>query len=55
METPLYDRLIGELLRNGIGFYRVEKAGLGDSAGGAGCADIDSRPSWTTFAPPTTI
>jgi len=41
METPLYHQLIKELLKDGIGFYRVEKAGIGDSAGGVNCADID--------------
>lgn len=41
METPLYHRLIEELLKDGIGFYRVEKAGIGDSAGGVNCTDID--------------
>lgn len=41
IENALYHRLIEELLRAGIGFYRVEKAGIGDSAGGVNCADID--------------
>lgn len=41
METPLYRRLIEELLKDGIGFYRVEKAGVGDSAGGVRCGEID--------------
>lgn len=41
METPLYHQLITELLKDGIGFYRVEKAGIGDSAGGVNCTDID--------------
>lgn len=41
METPLYHQLIAALLRDGIGFYRVEKAGIGDSAGGVNCTDID--------------
>ena len=41
IENALYHRLIGELLKDGIGFYRVEKAGVGDSAGGVNCTDID--------------
>jgi pimeloyl-ACP methyl ester carboxylesterase len=41
MEGPFYRPLIEALLREGIGFYRVEKAGIGDSAGGVNCADID--------------
>lgn len=41
IETPLYARLIEALLRDGIGFYRVEKAGVGDSDGGVRCAEID--------------
>ena len=41
MEGPFYQPLIAALLREGIGFYRVEKAGVGDSAGGVNCADID--------------
>lgn len=41
IENPLYHSLIEALLRDGIGFYRVEKAGIGDSAGGVNCTDID--------------
>jgi len=41
IENALYHRLIEELLKDGIGFYRVEKAGIGDSAGGVNCVDID--------------
>jgi pimeloyl-ACP methyl ester carboxylesterase len=41
MEGPFYHPLIEALLREGIGFYRVEKAGIGDSAGGVNCTDID--------------
>ncbi|HYD13051.1 MAG TPA: alpha/beta fold hydrolase [Allosphingosinicella sp.] len=41
IENELYHRLIEELLKDGIGFYRVEKAGIGDSAGGVNCVDID--------------
>ena len=41
MEGPFYRPLIEALLSDGIGFYRVEKAGLGDSAGGVNCTDID--------------
>lgn len=41
IENALYHRLIEELLRDGIGLYRVEKAGIGDSAGGPHCTEID--------------
>ena len=41
IEGPFYHPLIEALLRDGIGFYRVEKAGIGDSAGGVNCTDID--------------
>jgi serine aminopeptidase S33 family/PDZ domain-containing protein len=41
IENALYHRLIEELLKDGIGFYRVEKAGIGDSAGGPQCNAID--------------
>jgi pimeloyl-ACP methyl ester carboxylesterase len=41
IENALYHQLIAELLKDGIGFYRVEKAGVGDSAGGVNCTDID--------------
>jgi pimeloyl-ACP methyl ester carboxylesterase len=34
----LYKELIEGLLARGIGFYRVEKAGIGDSRGGTSCA-----------------
>lgn len=36
-----YRRLGTELVREGIAYYRVEKPGMGDSAGGPACADID--------------
>jgi pimeloyl-ACP methyl ester carboxylesterase len=35
----LYKELIAGLLARGIGFYRVEKAGMGDSRGGTPCAE----------------
>jgi pimeloyl-ACP methyl ester carboxylesterase len=37
----LYKELIAGLIARGIGFYRVEKAGMGDSRGGTSCADGD--------------
>jgi pimeloyl-ACP methyl ester carboxylesterase len=37
----LYKELITGLLARGIGFYRVEKAGMGDSRGGTNCSDGD--------------
>lgn len=36
-----YRRLTAELVARGIGVYRVEKPGLGDSEGGPRCGDID--------------
>ena len=49
MEIPLYHRLGEELVRRGIGFYRVEKPGMGDSAGGAPCATIDYATELDAF------
>jgi dienelactone hydrolase len=49
METPLYHRLIEALLREGIGFYRVEKPGIGDSAGGPHCSTIDFATELDAF------
>ena len=37
----LYRRLGEELLARGIGYYRVEKIGMGDSAGKLRCQDVD--------------
>jgi pimeloyl-ACP methyl ester carboxylesterase len=34
-----YKELIPGLIERGIGFYRVEKAGMGDSRGGTSCAE----------------
>jgi hypothetical protein len=42
VESPpqgTYHRLGEELIRRGIAFYRVEKPGVGDSAGGPRCVD----------------
>ena len=41
IENPLFRQLAAELLRAGIGFYRVEKPGIGDSAGTPHCSTID--------------
>jgi pimeloyl-ACP methyl ester carboxylesterase len=49
MEIPLYHRLGEELIRRGIGFYRVEKPGMGDSAGGAPCTAIDYATELDAF------
>jgi pimeloyl-ACP methyl ester carboxylesterase len=49
MELPSYHRLGEELVRRGIGFYRVEKPGMGDSAGGAPCATIDYATELDAF------
>ena len=39
--THPYRRLGEELLKRGIGYYRVEKSGMGDSLGTPACAQID--------------
>ena len=49
MEQPLYHRLAEALLGAGIGFYRVEKPGVGDSAGGPHCATIDYATELEAF------
>ncbi|HEX8191706.1 MAG TPA: alpha/beta hydrolase [Allosphingosinicella sp.] len=45
-----YRALGTELVRQGIAYYRVEKAGLGDSAGTPSCADIDFAAEMEGFA-----
>ena len=49
MELPAYHRLGEELVRRGIGFYRVEKPGMGDSEGGAPCTSIDYATELDAF------
>ena len=49
MELPDYQRLGQELVRRGIGFYRVEKPGQGDSEGGAPCSEIDYMTELDAF------
>lgn len=49
MENPDYHRLGEELIRDGIGFYRVEKPGIGDSAGGRPCTAIDYATELDSF------
>jgi dienelactone hydrolase len=44
-----YHRLGEELLKRGIAYYRVEKPGLGDSAGTPACADIDFATELEAF------
>ena len=44
-----YRRLGEELLRAGIAYYRVEKPGVGDSAGGPLCRDIDYAAELDAF------
>jgi hypothetical protein len=44
-----YRRLGTELVRQGIAYYRVEKPGMGDSAGGPHCADIDFQTEMEAF------
>ncbi len=44
-----YRRLTAELVARGIGVYRVEKPGLGDSEGGPRCADIDFETEVAAF------
>jgi pimeloyl-ACP methyl ester carboxylesterase len=41
LATDPYRRLGEELVKRGVAYYRVEKPGLGDSAGTPACADID--------------
>ena len=49
MELPDYHRLGEELVRRGVGFYRVEKPGMGDSEGGAPCTAIDYATELDAF------
>ena len=49
IEFPVYHRLGEELVRRGIGFYRVEKPGMGDSQGGAPCTAIDYATELDAF------
>ena len=44
-----YRRLGAELLARGIGYYRAEKPGLGDSRGGPACVDIDYATELEAF------
>lgn len=49
IENPDYRRLGEELIREGIGYYRVEKPGMGDSTGGAHCTTIDYAAELDAF------
>lgn len=53
IESPnpefLYRRMAAELTAAGIGYYRVEKPGVGDSSGGAPCAAIDFQTELDAF------
>jgi pimeloyl-ACP methyl ester carboxylesterase len=49
IEIDTYRRLAEALLHEGIGFYRVEKPGVGDSAGGAQCMTIDYATELDAF------
>jgi len=53
MESPdpdfLYRRLTGDLLALGIGTYRIEKPGMGDSRGTPACGDIDFTTEMAGF------
>ena len=44
-----YRRLGEELVKRGVAYYRVEKPGLGDSAGTPDCADIDFATELEAF------
>lgn len=44
-----YRRLAAELSEAGVGFYRVEKPGVGDSTGGPRCAEIDFATELDAF------
>lgn len=44
-----YRRLGEELLRAGIGYYRVEKPGMGDSIGPPNCTEIDYQTELDAF------
>lgn len=44
-----YRRLAEELAKRGIALYRVEKPGVGDSAGTPACADIDFQTELEAF------
>jgi pimeloyl-ACP methyl ester carboxylesterase len=44
-----YRRLAEELVKRGIGYYRVEKPGMGDSMGTPACADIDFATELEAF------
>lgn len=50
--TPgnLFRRFGEELLRRGIGYYRVEKVGMGDSVGSLKCQEIDFQTEMEAFA-----
>jgi pimeloyl-ACP methyl ester carboxylesterase len=47
-EEP-YRRLAAEMSRQGVAFYRVEKPGMGDSAGGPNCTNIDYATELDAF------
>jgi pimeloyl-ACP methyl ester carboxylesterase len=53
IESPLpddsYRRLGAELLKRGIGYYRVEKPGMGDSSASPACEDIDFATELEAF------
>jgi pimeloyl-ACP methyl ester carboxylesterase len=44
-----YRRLGEELIKHGVAYYRVEKPGLGDSAGTPACTDIDFATELEAF------
>lgn len=53
IESPnpafLYRQMGAELIAAGIGYYRVEKPGVGDSSGGAPCVETDFKTELDAF------